>query len=89
MTQFAAAVILLIVGVVLGLFLKPQTVGRLGTGLIGLCILGILIGAGLGFKTFVFASGVAGLAAAYIAVLVYVGSVIGAKLRRLTRNEAK
>jgi hypothetical protein len=89
MTQFAAAVVLLIVGAVMGLFLRPQTVGWLGAGLFGLCVLGILVGAVFGLETFLFASGVAGMAAPFIGVLVFLGSVVGAKLRRLNQDDAK
>ena len=89
MTQFAAAAICVIVGALLGLFITPRTVAWLGASLFGLCVLGILVGAALGFETFLFASGVAGMVAPFIAVLVFLGSLLGARLRKPNQNDVR
>ena len=62
------------IGAVIGLFLRPRTIGIISAVAFGAAVLGIVVGYGVGNETLGFMSGVAAMAIPFIGGLLALGA---------------
>ena len=81
--------LVLAVGIVLGLFLKPRTVGIFVGGVLGLLFISLIVGAATGFEPAVWIAGVALMAAPILGLVLFLGAVLSnaavAALKRIRK----
>jgi hypothetical protein len=74
-------------GVVVGLFIKPRTIGITGASLMAIAVAGLVVSGALGRETATWMFGIAAMGIPVVFVMIGIGSIVGAALRRHVKKE--